>query len=249
MKGMELFHKKYENIVLMINVTRYPYSFIGDSKKDEYDGGGLNGYNSGSCNNDNKNNGGSSCKMKKKKLPTWHEALLGYTGSAERRASAEAGMKELGKKANINFNFHVPAQWQPIESQRLLLWCGRYGRQEEYMTLINKKHFEEQKSASYRDTLLEAIEEVGLNVEDANAFLNTNELEDYVWEWYGRTIYEKNIHSIPLFVFNVPIIDAVGLPFRSSGKRKPYLVKGSGSSDYFAALFEQIYMDVQRFSM
>ncbi len=115
--------------------------------------------------------------------------------------------------------------------------------------LINKKHFEEQKSASYRDTLLEAIEEVGLNVEDANAFLNTNELEDYVWEWYGRTIYEKNIHSIPLFVFNVPIIDAVGLPFRSSGKRKPYLVKGSGSSDYFAALFEQIYMDVQRFSM
>ena len=109
--------------------------------------------------------------------------------------------------------------------------------------------FEEQKSASYRDTLLEAIEEVGLNVEDANAFLNTNELEDYVWEWYGRTIYEKNIHSIPLFVFNVPIIDAVGLPFRSSGKRKPYLVKGSGSSDYFAALFEQIYMDVQRFSM
>ena len=64
----------------------------------------------------------------KKKLPTWHEALLGYTGSAERRASAEAGMKELGKKANINFNFHVPAQWQPIESQRLLLWCGRYGR-------------------------------------------------------------------------------------------------------------------------
>ena len=68
MKGMELFHKKYENVVLMINVTRYPYSFIGDSKKDEE----LIGYNSGSCNNDNKNNGGSSCKMRKKKLPTWH---------------------------------------------------------------------------------------------------------------------------------------------------------------------------------
>ena len=35
MKGMELFHKKYENVVLMINVTRYPYSFMGDSKKDD----------------------------------------------------------------------------------------------------------------------------------------------------------------------------------------------------------------------
>ena len=50
-------------------------------------------------------------------------------------------------------------------------------------------------------------------------------------------------------MFNVPEIDALGLPFRSRGKREPYVVKGSGSSDYFAALFEQIYTDVQRFSM
>ena len=35
-----------------------------------------------------------------------------------------------------------------------------------------------------------------------------------VWDWYGRTIQEKGIHSIPFFVFNVPAALAVGGPFR-----------------------------------
>ena len=80
----------------------------------------------------------------------------------------------------------------------MLLWAGRFGKQEEFVSALNKRHFEQKQSASDRSTL--CAEEVGLDVAAATAFLETNELADFVWESYGRTIREKEIHSIPLFV-------------------------------------------------
>ena len=51
-------------------------------------------------------------------------------------------MQHLAGQAGIKFDYDVPAQWQPVDSQRLLLWAGRHGKQEEYMTALNKRHFE-----------------------------------------------------------------------------------------------------------
>jgi predicted DsbA family dithiol-disulfide isomerase len=87
---------------------------------------------------------------------------------------------------------------------------------------------------------------VGLDVAAATTFLDTDELEQDVWNWYGKTIHEKRIHSIPLFVFNVPSIDAMGAPFRPAGKRSPYVVNGSMDKEYFLALFERITADVAK---
>ena len=74
-------------------------------------------------------------------------------------------------------------QEQPIESQRLLLWAGRFGLQEEFMTAMNKRHFQQKQSASERETLLAAAEEVGLDTAAATAFLDGDELEAEVWHW------------------------------------------------------------------
>jgi predicted DsbA family dithiol-disulfide isomerase len=191
----------------------------------------------------------------------WHDALLGYMGNdPARRDGAERSMAAQGRAAGINFDYNVLAQWQPVESQRLLLWAGRYGLQEDFITAMNKRHFEQAQSASSRDTLMAAAEEVGLDVAAATAFLDTDELEDYVWHWYGATINEKGIHSIPLFCFNVPTLGAVGGPFRNNfldpdektagrgqavGQAKqPFVVRGSMDSDYFLELFEVILRDI-----
>lgn len=175
---------------------------------------------------------------------TWHDGLLGYMGgSHSARERAEKQMAQLGLQAGIKFDYNVLTQWQPVKSQRLLLWAGRYGLQEEFMTNLNKRHFEEKQSASITSTLLEAAAEVGLDVEDAAAFLETDELADVVWKSYGSTI-ARGIHSIPLFVFNLPSTGAVGGPFREGqGSKEPYTVNGSSSAEAFLQLFEQIVGD------
>lgn len=226
LNALESFHTHHPDVALELNVTRHPYSFIGDSKSPQGPGG-LKGFGA-------------------PVTETWHDALLGYMGDDPRaRAQAEAGMLAQGQQAGIAFDYNVVAQWQPIDSQRLLLWAGRYGKQEEFMSALNKRHFEQRQSASDRQTLLNAAAEVGLDREAADAFLRTDELADVVWRSYGRTIRELNIHSIPLFALSVPEIDAVGGPFRAPGQAEAYVVRGSMDHDYFLQLFEVVLRDVR----
>lgn len=207
-------------MALLLNVTRHPYSFIGDRNS-------KSGHNTAE---------GTE--------PTWHEALLAYTDNSKvKRFAGESLMSFLGWRAGIKLDYHVQAQWQPVDSQRTMLWAGRFGKQEAYMSALARRHFEERKSASHRSTILEAVEEIGLEVSEAKAFLDTDELKDQVWLSYGSTIREKGIHAIPFFVFNSPLDD--GGPFRS-GKGDAIIVNGSGDEQQFLEIFEQILGKMQR---
>lgn len=226
---MQRFHKAHPDAALQINVTRWPYSFIGDDRSGHSSLAGSDGA---------------------ELTETWHDALLGYMGNdPTKRDGAERSMAAQGRAAGIQFNYNVLAQWQPVESQRLLLWAGRFGLQEEFIAAMNKRHFEQAQSASDRATLMAAAAEVGLDTDSATAFLDSNELVDHVWHWYGATIKEKGIHSIPLFCFNVPALNAVGGPFRNASsaakQHQPFIVRGSMDSDYFLELFEVIRRDVE----
>jgi len=200
-------------VALQLNVTRHPYSFLGDSQ---------------------------SATGKRHEMATWHDGLLGYVGGDERRRDeAEERLQMQGREAGITFDFSVRTHWQPIDSQRMLLWAGRVGKQEPFMTALNRRHFEQGgrgESASERHTLLAAAAEVGLDVAAAQAFLETEELAAEVWKSYGDTIHGKGIHSIPLFVFSVPALDLVGGPFRS-GPGTPFVLNGSMDADTFLAVF------------
>ena len=150
---------------------------------------------------------------------------------------------QLGRSAGIAFDLEVVAQYQPVESQRLLLWAARRGRQEPYMSALNRLHFEERRSASLRETVLAAAEEAGLDAAEAAAFLETDELEDVVWRSYGDTIRRSGIRAIPLFAFSVPSLGAVGGPFRPAGQYEAYVVRGSSNADDFLELFELVLRD------
>lgn len=200
-----------------MDVTRHPYSFRGDSKASAIPEG---------------------------KESTWHEGLLGYVGGdPAARDAAEAGMRELGERVGIHLDYNVQTNWQPVDSQRAMLWARQFGKAENYMSALARKHFEERTSASHRATILAAAEEAGLNTEALQAFLNTDELRDEVWRSYGSTIKEKGIHAIPYFVFNSPLTD--GGPFRS-GKGRPVIINGSGDEAQFLEVFEHLYAQVHR---
>ena len=75
-------------MALAINVTRHPYSFLGDNR-------GGNGF---------LRSGG-----------TWHEGLMDYTDGTEAGARrAEAGLSALGAAAGINFRYDQKTNWQPV---------------------------------------------------------------------------------------------------------------------------------------
>ena len=199
-----------------MNVTRYPYSFLGDSTA----GGHLR-------------SGGAA---------TWHDGLIDYTNGTDAGArAAEEGLSELGAAAGIAFRYDVRTNWQPVDSQRLLLWAGRAGKQELFMSALNHRHFERAESASERPSLLAAAEEAGLDVAAAASFLDTDELRAEVWRSYGDTIRRHGIHAIPLFVFHHAASGAVGGPFRARGEgREPWTTNGSMDADYFLTVFSEI---------
>jgi len=212
--AIDQFHAAHPSVALEVDVQRHPYSFLGDS---------------------------ASASGKRHEVSTWHDGLLGYVGGdAVARDRAEEGIRAQGRAAGIEFDFHVNTHWQPVDSQRLLLWAGRFGKQEEYMTALNKRHFERRTSASERPTLLAAVDAAGLDVSAAKAFLQSDELVSDVWRSYGQTIHGKNIHSIPLFVFNVPQLGLIGGPFRS-GQGTPFVVNGSMDAPTFLRIFEGAY--------
>jgi len=153
-------------------------------------------------------------------------------------------MRALGQRAGINLDYNVQTNWQPVDSQRVMLWAHQFGKAEAYMSSLARKHFEERTSASHRATLLAAVDEAGLDVAAAKAFLETDELRAEVWRSYGSTIYEKGIHSIPLFIFNSELTD--GGPFRSGKGRPAGVVHGSGDEREFLELFDRLLLQVEQ---
>lgn len=169
---------------------------------------------------------------------------MDYTdGTDEGARRAEAGLSALGAAAGIKFRYDQKTNWQPIDSQRMLLWAGQHGKAEEFMDALNSAHFQDAKTASDRTYVLGAAETAGLDVGAAAAFLDTNEFEDTVWQSYGNTINKYGIHAIPYFVFSVPVLGMVGGPFRQGqgAKTTPWIINGSMDSNRFLQIFIEVY--------
>lgn len=212
-------------VALALNVTRRPFSFLGQQPADEDSG--------------NSNKWGGFPRLRRKGI--WHERLADYSGSPAGRDDFEAHMTKLGEAAGVKFDFNVYIDRQPMDSQRLLLWAGRFGKGEEFMSALSDRHFQNGslgESASKRPTLLAAAEEVGLDVAKVEAFLDSDELHDEVWRSYGE-MPRKGITGIPLFCFSIPEANLYSGPFRDANADAT--INGSANKAHFLHLFEQLY--------
>lgn len=171
--------------------------------------------------------------------PTWDENLLIYFGGSDRvRQRTKAVWQEQAKQAGVCLKWSAVVQHQPVESQRVMLYAARFGKQEAYSAALARRHFEEGQSASFRTTVLDAAEEAGLERTTVESFLNTEELEKEVWESFRSLTQEKRINSIPLFVFNVHGLTAGG-PFREEGERC-WSVNGAQAPEAFLEVFREM---------
>ena len=219
------FHASHPTVALALNVTRRPFSFLGQQPADVDDG--------------HSDQWGGFPRLKRKGI--WHERLMDYAGSPTGRDKFEAQMTKLGEAAGISFDFNAYIDRQPFESQRLLLWAGRFGKGEQFISALSDRHFQQGsqgESASKRSTLLAAADEAGLDVAAAAAFLDTDELHDEVWRSYGE-MPKKGITGIPLFCFSIPEVGLWSGPFREANADA--VVNGSANRAQFLHLFEQLY--------
>lgn len=223
--ALAAFHDLHPTVALALNVTRRPFSFLGQQPADEDSG--------------NSERWGGFPRLRRKGI--WHDRLTDYSGSPAGRDGFEANMVKLGRAAGVTFDFNVYIDRQPIESQRLLLWAGRVGKGEQFMTALSDRHFQlgsQGESASKRHTLLAAAQEVGLDAAETAAFLDSDELYDEVWRSYGE-MPRKGITGIPLFCFSVPEVDLWSGPFREANADAT--INGSADKAHFLHLFESLY--------
>ena len=79
--AIERFHATYPDVILELNVSRHPYSFLGDQRSGT---GSMAGYDA-------------------PLTQTWHDALLGYMGNNPvARDQAERAMAVQGASAGLN---------------------------------------------------------------------------------------------------------------------------------------------------
>ena len=219
------FHASHPTVALALNVTRRPFSFLGQQPAD--------------VDNGHSDQWGGFPRLKRKGI--WHERLMDYAGSPTGRDQFEAQMTKLGEAAGVSFDFSTYIDRQPFESQRLLLWAGRFGKGERFISALSDRHFQQGsqgESASKRSTLLAAADEAGLDVAAAAAFLDTDELHDEVWRSYGE-MPKRGITGIPLFCFSIPEVGLWSGPFREANADA--VVNGSANRAQFLRLFEQLY--------
>ena len=126
------FHASHPTVALALNVTRRPFSFLGQQPADVDDG--------------HSDQWGGFPRLKRKGI--WHERLMDYAGSPTGRDQFEAQMTKLGEAAGISFDFNAYIDRQPFESQRLLLWAGRFGKGEQFISALSDRHFQQGSQAS-----------------------------------------------------------------------------------------------------
>lgn len=196
-----------------VNITRHPFSGAGSSPRDMSEELGKEGG-----------------------VVTWADSL-----EAAGHAAPFTALSSSGERAGLQLDFGVEQCWQPVDAHRATLWCGRQGKQEEFAHALGVRHFTKCESSCRHETLLDAVEDVGLPRTNAAAFLTSRELVQDVWDAFAET-HALGASRVPMFVFNGPMSN--GGPFRSGGGR-PYIVSGPADTDTFLAVLRSILGDAQ----
>lgn len=211
------FEANHPDTLVAMNVARHPYSWAGDDRN--FEPAGKITYQTRVKEN---------ADMYKKE-------------AQDPNTPKRIPMDVLGRVAGINFKMGdsgLEMMYHPINSQRMILWAARQGRQEDLVSELSKLHFEEVRTCADDETVLEAARRAGLDVAAAEAYLKTDENAESVWESYGRMMHDFGITGIPVFSFTCGISPFTDPRFQMGKGIQPILVSGSASPETFLKVLE-----------
>lgn len=125
-----------------------------------------------------------------------------YQITPEESEENRARISALAEDCGIRIHFTPLSRiYNTFKAHQLLHWASNYGRQTELKLALFEAYFTEQENPNSLDVLLESVDRAGLDRDEAELVLKTEQFadvvraEEHVW-------LEQGISSVPAFVFN-----------------------------------------------
>lgn len=105
-----------------------------------------------------------------------------------------------GKSVGLDFNYDIMRSCNTKKAHRLCKCAGTYGKLNEMTIAVMDGYFTKGKELNHNEDLLEMVKNVGLDVQEAEKILNSNQyLKEVDSDIHEAQLY--NIHSVPFFIF------------------------------------------------
>ncbi|SOE23707.1 Predicted dithiol-disulfide isomerase, DsbA family [Spirosomataceae bacterium TFI 002] len=125
-----------------------------------------------------------------------------YGSTTEQQKASQQHMINAGEELGFTFDYFDGMRMaNTFEAHILLEYAKDFGRQTELKMKLTKAFFSERKDVSKREVLKQALQEVGLNADEAMARLDMDEArmevrnKEAYWQGLG-------VNSVPTIVFN-----------------------------------------------
>lgn len=131
-----------------------------------------------------------------------------WLGDEMAREQGEAMLNRVGPMYGVKYSWDSRCS-SAFDSLRLVLWAQSHGKNEEFMAAIGWRHFGEDKQLSDRQELLAAVEEAGLDRQEAEQVLDRGgfqrELQETTGHWLAKTMVDAGggmmVSGIPVLIF------------------------------------------------
>lgn len=125
-----------------------------------------------------------------------------YGTNLEQSIAARKRLTELGASLGFTFNYYDEMRtYNTFKAHQLLHWAKEQGQQTELQMQLFSTYFSDRKAIDEIETLLEAADRVGLDINEARNVLESElyaeAIESIKSEWIRR-----GIHAVPTFIFN-----------------------------------------------
>ncbi|MFT6883762.1 MAG: putative DsbA family dithiol-disulfide isomerase [Marinoscillum sp.] len=131
-----------------------------------------------------------------------HQNLANHKGISVEQATDMANqVTEMASNVGLSFDFDKAVVANTFNAHRLLHFSKAHGKQNELKERLLKAYFEKGENIDDKASLITIAEEVGLEKQAVQDFLNSDELAMEV----KADIHEAqslSIHGVPFFVFN-----------------------------------------------
>lgn len=135
-----------------------------------------------------------------------------YGMSDEQYEANHQRITDLGAKAGFEFNFRDGMRTSnTFDCHRLLLWAKDSGRQTELKQAFFQAYFTDTKDVADRSVILDAVAQVGLDVEAARAILESDDFTAEVRAEEAR-YHQLGIQSVPTYIVNEQYAISGGQP-------------------------------------
>lgn len=109
---------------------------------------------------------------------------------------------ERGKESGFEFQFSEQMRMiNSFDCHRLLTWAKSFGKQTDLKLALFKAHFTDNLPLNEQKILLDIIESVGLDAQQAKELLDGDDLKQTVREEQNK-MHQMGISSVPTFIIN-----------------------------------------------